>query len=213
MRRKRAETVTHRGEAAAPAALALFIELVNAQGELPDVHDALHNAMDKPENSSTSPRDLWIRICGQIAAGLSRETRGFLGSAEALPRFLERYALLKSAREVLSGIAERYRGDPNAHCSSPSELMIHDEQFSAEVPFSVSVNLVINEHGRLAVSENPILNALRNVRADRIRFCAICSRIFWAPRSNSECCSERCRKTYNQRCSRENRRLRKRKRR
>jgi hypothetical protein len=42
----------------------------------------------------------------------------------------------------------------------------------------------------------------RALNANRIRACRICQRIFWAPRAKSECCSQRCRKVYNQRNSR-----------
>lgn len=65
--------------------------------------------------------------------------------------------------------------------------------------------LVINESGRLAL-EDALLDALIGAPAERIKTCAICDAIFWAPRVNSECCSLICRKTYNQRNSRKNRR-------
>jgi hypothetical protein len=69
-----------------------------------------------------------------------------------------------------------------------------------------SVDLVVNQDGRIEISKHPVLDALVGVRAaDRIKSCAICKRIFWAPRINSECCSLMCRKTYNQRNSRRNR--------
>src|ERR1019366_4288249 len=155
------------------------------------------------------PRDLWIRACEDIAAQLHAITSKFLGPPSDLAQFLDRYEMLKSAGQVLLRIAARCGSGPRA--THPSPLLIHDAHFpGVDVPFSVTVNLIVNHQGELGVADNPLLGALIGVRADRIRACAICGRVFWAPRINSECCSETCRKTYNQRCSRENRRPRKR---
>lgn len=49
------------------------------------------------------------------------------------------------------------------------------------------------------------ISAIKAVCADRVRQCAICGNPFWALRVNSECCTEKCRKTYNQRNSRAHR--------
>lgn len=208
--RKSAQTVTRRGQGRPPKNVAQFIELVNAERlyerELDDPCQALYAAMDEPANASVSERVMWIRACEEIATKLHPETREFLGPVSDLNQFLVRYKLLESAREVLLGIAARYGS--SGLLARSSELMIYDARLPVEVPFSVTVNLVVNDKGLLGASDNLLLHALIGVRADRIRACTICSRIFWAPRINSECCGEKCRKTYNQRCSRKNRQLR-----
>jgi hypothetical protein len=208
--RQTAKTVTERGQSKPPQALAGFIELVNVERlferELPDPFAA---ALFDPRNTSMPPRDVYIEHCEKAAASLSPETRAFLGPASDLEVFPVKYQLLKSARAVLLGIARRNEAGSREHSS---ELMLRDAQFpGVDIPFAVFVNLVVNEHGEFSISTPPVLAALIGVRADRIRSCAICGRIFWAPRINSECCRPRCRKTYNQRHSRENRRLRRRK--
>jgi hypothetical protein len=136
------------------------------------------------------------------------ETREFLGPASDLKQFLERYDLLKSAREALLGIAKRYGSEHLA-----PRLTIHEASFpGGEAPLSVAVDLEVKDKGVLGASDNPLLRALIGVRADRIRECAVCRRLYWAPCVNSECCSQTCRKTYNRRNSRQNRRFQKRKR-
>jgi hypothetical protein len=213
--RKSAQTVTQRGQSRPPSDLARFIDLVNEERlyerELADTQEALYAAMDDPGNASASPRSLWIRKCEAIADQLNPGTRAFLGPASDLQQFLDRYELLTSAGQVLLHIARQYgsRSRPNAE-----EIIIRDARFpGVEAPFSVTVNVGVNDEGVLRASDNPLLAALIGVRADRIRACAICGRIFWASRANSECCSETCRKNYNQRNSRLNRRFHKRKRR
>lgn len=211
---KRRQTVTHRGDTKPPTDLARFIELVNAERlyerELPDAHKTLYAAMDDPVNASVAPRVLWIQQCAEIASELRPETRAHLGSASNLEQFLERYELLSAAGKILQGIAKRRA--PGSHGQS-NELMVHDTRFPVDVPFTVPIAMVVNGDGLLAVKpENPLVASLVDVPADRIRSCAICGQVFWAPRANSECCSEKCRKTYNQRNSRENRRFRRRKR-
>ena len=212
--RKSSGTVTERGQSQPPEDLERFIELVNTERlyerELDDPYQALYAALDDPASARFSESVLWIRKCEEIAAKLHPETRAFLGPASDLNQFLVRYKLLESAREVLLGLAARYRSGTIARSS---EVPIREARLPVEVPFSVTVNLVVNDKGVVGSSDNPVLRALTGVRADRIRACTICSRIFWAPRVNSECCSEKCRKNYNQRNSRQNRRLRKRKRR
>jgi hypothetical protein len=72
-----------------------------------------------------------------------------------------------------------------------------------EIPFSAYVAVAVDERGRLALASTRLLDALKGVRADRIRQCAVCARLFWAARTNSECCGLRCRKTFNKRQSRD----------
>lgn len=194
----------------APEDLARFIELINAdrlfERELPNLDDEVDAAMGDPQTAPFSTlRGLWTRVCGEIAGTLSAETRSFLGPEAALRQFQERYRSLKVARQAILGIARSYRNDTSKHARSSADLIVRGEWLSEDVPFQVGVGLVVSASGQLAISEDAILNALVGVRADRIRSCAICGRIFWAARVNSECCGEVCRKTYNQRNSRRNR--------
>jgi hypothetical protein len=220
--RKPAKTVTRRGQSEPPNDLAQLIALVNAEWpfkrELPDVYpisdsytdtEYLHPAIKEPKDFLS--RDAWVKICEEAVSTLSRKTRAFLGAPANLQVFFEKYALLKSARQVLLGIPNWYRAGLRTHAP---ELMIRAAGFpGAEMPFQVSVSLILNEQGQFKRSNAAILDALIGVRADRIRLCVICNRIFWAPRANSECCGKTCRKNYNQRNSRANRLFRKRKRR
>jgi hypothetical protein len=206
---KAAQTVTARGQSEPPADLARFIELVNAERlferELPDLFLADLNddlKMSAEHYNSTSPLDRYHEHCEAASAKLSAQTRAYLGPPSD-EEFTEKYHRLRDAGQVLSAIAKCGAGLGER----AENLMISDARFPGEAfPFVVSVNLVVNEDGLLTASDNPLLGALRGVRADRIRSCKVCRRIFWAPRVNSECCCESCRKTYNQRNSREARR-------
>lgn len=211
---KSAQAVTRRGYGRPPKNLARLIELVNAERlyerELEDVHKKLEAAMGDTKNVSTSPRDLWIRVCGETAAKLRQETRTFLGPVSHLQDFLERYELLNSAANVLQGVTKLGAVGSKGQ---PSELKIRDARWTVDVAFTVPVVMVVDERGQLAIKpENPLVEALVGIPVERIRACAICRRLYWAPRINSECCGEKCRKTYNQRNSRRNRQVSKRKR-
>ena len=116
--------------------------------------------------------------------------------------FTEKYQVLRDAGQVFSALAKRA-----ARLGEFKDLMIDDADLPGlAYPFWMSVKFTVNQDGLLSTSDNPLLDALNGVRADRIRSCAVCKRIFWAPRVNSECCCETCRKTFNQRNSREARR-------
>jgi hypothetical protein len=189
---KNATTVTSRGQSRPPGEIARLIELVNADRELPDVNELINEAHD-------ASRDALQRIFEERIKILSPATREFLGSPRKdLQRFFRQHELLTSARQVLRTIAARYGSNAN-------NLKVYDPRFSADFPISVTVDLVIDKAGRLALSDAPLFSALVGIHADRIRACAVCNRVFWAVRVNSECCSERCRKTHNQRNSRRTR--------
>lgn len=195
--------MTVRGESKANEDLQRFIDVANTDPRVPDIHELFYGAIDAPgRDESVSERELWVKVCAEIVPTLSPATRGFLGPPEELGQFLNRYALLVSARDVLRGLADRYR----SKIARKTFLTVYDKSFSADLPVSVTVNLVVNEDGFLSQSDERLLAALVGVRADRIRSCEVCNRLFWAPRVNSECCSERCRKTFNQRTSRKDRR-------
>jgi hypothetical protein len=141
--------------------------------------------------------------CKAASAKLSTRTQAYLGSPTG-PGFTDKYELLREAGHALVAIARHSAGMRER----TEYLMVEDARYAgAANPVSVSVWLVVDKNGLLSISDDPLLRALRGVRADRIRSCAVCKRIFWAPRVNSECCGETCRKTFNQRNSREARKL------
>ena len=206
LRRKSAKTVTRRGHSKPPEELARFIELVNLErlyeqdlrdprNPVPALYDALRKGAPIP------PRDFldWEREgVRNTVARLAPKTRKFLGPPEDLMQFYERWERLKSAGQVLCAIAEWPRG-------KTGELLVLDRRFGVRFPARASVGIRIDEHGQGEIQKDPFLEALIGARLDHIRACAICRRIFWAPRFNSECCRKQCRKTYNQRESRANR--------
>lgn len=211
-RRASAKTVTKRGHSQPPPALADFIRLVNSeqlyQRELPD-EGALFDAACKvhPPVSGQDYLDLLVTTRAETVARLSPEARAFLGPPEdpVRPfRFSERWELLKSAGEVLSALAQR-SSVGGARKRISSNLLIFDRKFKVGVPFRMTIGIVINELGQGELQKNDLLDALLGAHLDHVRSCAVCRRIFWAPRRNSECCSQRCRKVFNQRNSRANR--------
>ena len=127
--------------------------------------------------------------------------------------FVANYRALEYARKLLPAIArQKWPLAENTSKALSYEEFQKIQSAQSGLPMGVlcqaSVDLVVDGHGKIELSKNPVLEALVGVRADRIRSCKICKRVFWSPRVNSECCSQRCRKTFNQRSSREARRRR-----
>jgi hypothetical protein len=223
------ETVTpERGQSRPPVGLAQWIELVNAeqsrQRALPlpimalwfrdryrrlrlypedpeekqDLHPStlafLISAIETPERlrARMEKMEFWHteaglqEMCRRCTAELSPETLAFLGPVENLGVFMERFDEMRHALEVLWAVASRREGWEDA--------------------LRFEVRLLMNEQGKAVQQKNPVLDALKGVHLDHIRSCAVCERIFWAPRINSACCSEQCRNTHNQRKSRARRR-------
>jgi hypothetical protein len=61
------------------------------------------------------------------------------------------------------------------------------------------------DSARMIAASGIVLDAVSGANWDRIGRCKICNQIFWAQRDQSPCCSETCRKNWNQQKSRENR--------
>ena len=57
--------------------------------------------------------------------------------------------------------------------------------------------------GIIQFAQNPAVNALQGVEANRIRRCLLCEKFFWAGRIDRKCCSEKCRKNWHTRRWRE----------
>ena len=145
--------------------------------------------------------------CEEIASNVAPEASAFLGSPANVKQFAQNYTILYHATTVILAIAHRKWPESKPSKDSTFEEFKAIERARLGLPICrIDVGLVADDTGRLELSKNPVLDALVGVRAaDRIKKCVICERIFWAPRINSECCSLMCRKTYNQRNSRENR--------
>jgi hypothetical protein len=165
--------VTERGQSKPSPDLALLIDVANADHKLPELLGG---------DPGSDPKVIRLREF----KSLNPEIRAFLGEPRNVEKFQDRYHALRSAQQVLPLLAERW----------------HDYESSqfTSLPFSLPVNLYVRD-GTVGAS-GTFLNALRGVRADRIRRCAVCKRVFWASRTNSECCGQKCRKTYNKRNSR-----------
>jgi hypothetical protein len=206
LKRRSAKTVTRRGHSKPPQELELYIKLVNLERlferDLPDPRDpvpAMYDALRKGAPISARKFLDWeMKGVRNTVARLAPETRKFLGPPKDLMQFYERWERLKSAGQALCAIAEWPRG-------KTGELLVLDRRFGVRFPPRVSVGIAINERGQGERLPNRLLDALEGAQLDHIRACAICRRIFWAPRFNSECCGRQCRKTYNQRKSRANR--------
>jgi hypothetical protein len=175
--------------------LPLLIEMANV-GELPDPFEAIY---PPPSDASDDDlRKLWIKSCADLAATLPPPARAYLGSPEEdVRKFSANYEFLVSGQQIVRALAQRYSDGTE----SKLPLTAFDSKFSADFPISRESDLILDEKGSLAHTDDPVLSAFKGV-ADRIRCCKICGRFFWAPRGTSECCPTKCRKTYNQRIRR-----------
>jgi hypothetical protein len=208
---KLAKPVTQRGQSKPPKGLARFIELANMKLDRPldDASLVFDSAVRDPSKTVKLP-DVWEGICAETASTLPPEARAFLGPVADVHGFVANYRTLGYARKLLPAIArQKWPVVENSKAVSYQEFK-KIQRARSGLPMGVlcqaSVDLVVDGRGQLGLSQNPVLEALVGVRADRIRSCNICNCVFWAPRVNSECCSEHCRKTYNQRNSRAARR-------
>jgi hypothetical protein len=214
-----AKTVTERDASEPPEGLARLIALVNAERlyekELPSLQSIMPLDDDQVkayvEAFAHSPfaSDAIDPLIGKYRAcwaTFSPETRNYLGQPENIGEFLANYRLLESARSALVGIAKRNSlGRPTGNSGDAIAVQANVSEL---LPVArLNIYLAVNRDGRFTVPQDSLLNMLIGVRADRIRSCAVCGQIFWARRINSECCQETCRKTYNQRNSRENRKV------
>ncbi|MET0462923.1 MAG: hypothetical protein ABW007_07205 [Chitinophagaceae bacterium] len=57
-----------------------------------------------------------------------------------------------------------------------------------DVPLPVLSTPVIDKQGFIRIGGNALIEALRDVEANRLRECADCKRIFWAKRIDQSCC-------------------------
>ena len=209
---KLAKTVTQRGQSRPPGELARFIEIANLHSgqPLPDP-SGVFDAVVRDPSKTVKLHDFWVAECKRIASQLSPKARAFLGTTADVKKFAANYSILYQATRLLHAIANRKWPETQTSKDVSFEQWEAIERARLGLPMCrTSVDLVVDEDGRIKLSKGPVLEALDGERAaDRIRSCVICERIFWAPRINSECCSLGCRKTFNMRNSRKNRQYRK----
>lgn len=62
------------------------------------------------------------------------------------------------------------------------------DSVGVDVPLPLLSTPVIDKHGFIRVGGNVLIEALRDVEANRLRECADCKRIFWAKRIDQPCC-------------------------
>jgi hypothetical protein len=194
--RQRAKTVTHRGQSAPPENLARFIEWANF----------FRREAAMPEQDRVSPLFILATMRDRRTQDELMERMGTIPgfSQEVLPHVLERWKKSPTfeTRVWASQLAELERASQTLE-----DIAARNRRGTDEKPSFIQckARLVVDASGRLALRDT-LLDALIGVPAERIKICAICDAIFWAPRVNSECCNTRCRKIYNQRNSRAARR-------
>ena len=68
------------------------------------------------------------------------------------------------------------------------ELQQRADSLRADVPLPLLFTPVLDKHGFIRVGGDALIEALRDVEANRVRECANCKRIFWAKRKDQPCC-------------------------
>lgn len=172
------KTVTRRGQSKPPSGLKVLIDMANMPERLPETGELYANT------------GINLRL-SKFLKSLNKEQREYLGSPTDREEFRDRYDAFRSAQEVLPMLAK----------SKISQRGDFDLDAGVMRLPPISVNLYATQGGLLA-SSGTFINSLEGVPSNRIRSCAVCKLVFWAPRENSECCSEKCRKTFNKRNSR-----------
>jgi hypothetical protein len=64
------------------------------------------------------------------------------------------------------------------------------ESFFSEGPLYLTTTVVTDENGKRKITG--LASLIGQFDDSRLRFCKICSRVFWAKKSNAETCSKRC---------------------
>jgi hypothetical protein len=119
-----------------------------------------------------------------LLKSFSKQQLAFLGSVTEQDVFMDRYSTLQSAQKTLRMLAEREDYSfAGLGCLPPAQ-----------------VNLYL-DNGLIAAS-SAFLNEIIGQHPDSFRQCKMCPNMFFAQRTNSQCCSEKCRKRFNKRNSR-----------
>lgn len=169
-----AKPVTRRGQSKAPPRLKILIDAANKRKAFPEPREVLEGAGAE------------IRL-SRLLKSLNKEQREFLGSPTDREQFRDRYDAFRSAQQFLPRLAQ----------PKPDERADFDLEAGVMSLPPISVNLYKTRDGRIAAS-GTFTDALKGVPLDRIRHCAVCNGVFWASRVNSECCSTKHRKRFNQ---------------
>ena len=60
------------------------------------------------------------------------------------------------------------------------------------LPVSFPCIVEVGDDGKVKAGHIPLIKAIEDVEADRIRECPICQNVFWAGRKDQLCCAPRC---------------------
>ncbi len=163
---------------AAPQALQQAIELVNSVPpeqelpELPDFYDVLREVGFGRSGRGVAQ---WERMINDLPTDL-RDHIGPVRLDTAMAVY-DKYSHLRAARNTLRYIAHMDKSAGSLH---------------PEFPASGVLRLSVGQGGRIQIVHGALIGALEGVEAARIRECRICSRIFWAGRSDQQCCTSGC---------------------
>lgn len=162
--------------------LQVFIEAANRREPLPDLTVVTASSGNGPH----------VR---QLLEPLSDSLRDYLGSPEDGVEFLRRYDDLVRAQTVLPKLA--------GHVGSAREDYTPGDGVMACTTVNVPVNLAFffTADNKISCSGN-FTKAVESIPPNRLRRCASCESVFAAVRSNSPCCSQKCRKKWNKKQSR-----------
>jgi hypothetical protein len=122
----------------------------------------------------------------EVAASLPSAILDFLREADDQEEFRNRYDSLRSGQRVLPSLVDSFSDYQPGSFSS--------------IPEAVPVNLYLH-NGRVGAS-GYMVNVLKDLPVKGVLRCEMCGLIFAPQRSNSECCSLKCRNRLNKRKSR-----------
>ena len=109
----------------------------------------------------------------------------------------ERYSALQSIHNSLISIAyaelAAYEDDSSLTRTFPTLKDIYITR-GIYPPFNAALSFFIDEQGFVRIKSNDFLKFVdeNDIKADRIRVCLICRKIFWASRSDMRTCQKSC---------------------
>jgi hypothetical protein len=164
-----------------PPELAALLELANILPPAEEPPELFPPSM--PVQSVTPEQWLWVSSTIQ---GLMRNLPRFKKYMKGVDlqqdpplQAYERAHFIKQIRDVLRVLA-RYGRSPTTE-SLPIGAYLESLVFAK-----------IDGKGRLHVEHTRLLQAIEGVEISRVRLCKICRRIFWAGRTDKDCCSPKC---------------------
>ena len=179
---------------AVPTELGQIMELANCRvsesdtpaGGLADLPSRAELQGNRPlSRHAKAFLDRWRKKVQAFPAPL----RNFLGPVrrDTFSKLGHKYTFLREAVDVLRSIAR----------TGAAKLR------QGDFLYPVGNFICTDEDGKIQFIKSTIVTVLEGVEAGRIRECPICQNIFWAGRTDQQCCSPRCRKIWHTRRWRE----------